>query len=586
VESPTLFFRLISNEFHLVMATRDRILLIKDENIKEFRVGSFLQYYFHRNKLYIVTESLKLVIYYFEKMVEVEIGVSKLPKTILFLDNIICALVEYNETLMAIFHHGSQQKIIFPSKTLHFQQDARLVFLNENKSDWFEIVPEATRRIFQIGSEENSSLYYDHFIETGVPNIEFTQEMLKSSILDCLDAAKHDFGLEPLISCVINGNLYLEKSLDEIYMTVKTIRVVSLLHQNGIPITYDEFTKHPISSFLTSMVTKRLHSLASKIGEYLETDVSFVWRDWAIQIVYSHQSDDEVVKLVEPYNDIKVCEQAFFIGKRKLTLKLLESENIFESDKMVLLLKMREFHVALKMAKDTLDPDLFYHCLNHMKLEEIISEFKDDEFAIIRDYYLLNPDIALEYYRATNNVIRLGAIQYMHKEYEECVKTLKDHPHTLEYKMSEQIMALTKEYHSVDCLSKLIHTLIKFGKLEDAKKTSITFGMSKKKFSWIQLKVYVLQKRITECESLALNQSQIEFLLDSELAKESALKWINKIVDYETKVEYYIKYGYFTEAATLAYSNENTQLLDVILSTETNPLSKPVIQDLINKLKN
>lgn len=253
-----------------------------------------------------------------------------------------------------------------------------------------------------------------------------------------------------------------------------------------------------------------------------------------------------------------------------------------------MLLKMKEFKIALTKSLETLNPDFYFLCSIHMKLEEMIPLLQDPIFLSIKNYLLSDPVYASRYYFETKDHEKLGMSDFRQMHFIASLSHMKQTSLHFETNIIEQMVEINKEYPDTFSLSSLISKLLKEGKIDEAKGVSIKYGMSVKKFKWIHLKHLISKRNFSESdlESLKLEESHIEYLLnDEKINKEDAYKWILKLKNSESKIYFFMKFGHLTNAIELAFEEENVIALENIASKTTNQATKSMIQGLISKCK-
>ncbi|KAJ3259192.1 hypothetical protein HK103_002839 [Boothiomyces macroporosus] len=272
--------------------------------------------------------------------------------------------------------------------------------ISSEKCEVINRVPKANVDIFRIGSTSPSAILYDareQYDEKSPKadeNIRSIRLYLSQAVDACIEAAGNEFEVnlqKSILKAASFGKAFLDyyPSARLVDMN-RSLRILNAIRHPdvGIPLTISQYQELTAEGLVSTLINRRLFSIAKSVCDYLEIPSDRVLISWACYKVKSSIEDEESVsriifdKLSERKNIsyAEVAKEAYRSGRTKLATKLLEFESC-AADQVPLLLSMQQDDLALKKAIESGDTDLVYLTLFHMKRKLQSAEF----FRIIND---------------------------------------------------------------------------------------------------------------------------------------------------------------------------------------------------------
>ncbi|KAF3162354.1 hypothetical protein TWF751_010743 [Orbilia oligospora] len=421
--------------------------------------------------------------------------------------------------------------------------------ITTEKCEFLQRVPDVTKSIFEFGSSSPPAglLEAVGHLERKSPKaddaIQLIRPSLPEAVAACVQAAGHEFDVDwqkQLLKAASFGKSVLELyNSDDFVEMCKKLRVLNAVrfYEIGFGITADQLERLTPDKLIERLVARQEHLLALRISDYLNLPTDKIYIHWAcMKVKLSLDDEDTVCRTIVMKLSGKrgiafdeIAKSAFEEGRGRLATQLLNYEPR-AGRQVPLLMSMEEDEIALDKAIESMDSDLVFYVLLHLKKKLPIATF----FRIINDrplaYSLIetsarNIDTELLkdlYYQddrksdGANVILRESLMQENFTtridKLKLASKLLKDSKeHALDSSALEESIKLLTMQESLErdvfeetfvglSLNDTIFKLTRLGFHPRANKIRSEFKMPDKRFWWIKLRGLVAKREWAEIE--------------------------------------------------------------------------------------
>ncbi|KAF3930538.1 hypothetical protein ABW19_dt0202508 [Dactylella cylindrospora] len=274
--------------------------------------------------------------------------------------------------------------------------------ITTEKCEFLQRVPDVTRSIFEFGSSSPPAglLEAVGYLERKSPKADDAIQLIRPSLPEavsaCVLAAGHEFDIgwqKQLLKAASFGKSVLELySSDDFVEMCKNLRVLNAVryYEVGFGITMEQLERLTPDKLIERLVAREEHLLALRISDYLNLPTDKIYIHWACMKVKLSADDEDticrtIVRKLKDKRGIKydeIAKSAFEEGRGRLATqsKLLNYEPR-AGRQVPLLMSMEEDEIALDKAIESMDSDLVFYVLLHLKKKLPIATF----FKIIND---------------------------------------------------------------------------------------------------------------------------------------------------------------------------------------------------------
>ena len=219
-------------------------------------------------------------------------------------------------------------------------------------------------------------------------NIRLIQSNLPNAVADCVQAAGQEFSThwqKQLLKAASFGKSVLDLySSDDFVDICEKLRVLNAVrdYRIGLPLSYDQYDRLTPEKLIHRLINRHEYLLALRISDYVHLPTDKIYIHWASYKVRNSPADEDTIcttvvdKLAnKPGISFEVIARAAYDeGRAHLATQLLNHES--RAGKQVpLLLSMEEDELALDKAIQSLDTDLIFFVLLHLKKKLPLSSF-------------------------------------------------------------------------------------------------------------------------------------------------------------------------------------------------------------------
>lgn len=502
-----------------------------------------------------VTENNNLLIFNYQKN-SLNIQLEDEPIDIVSIGNHIVLLFEIDQSsiLMIMNLEGMYKKLIFPYPIKIKEEIDGIRIISEKSIEFLERVSDSTVRIFKIGSKEPGALLFDIY-----SNIDISKDKifnlndfnkLEIATLDCLEASKYEFDeiiQNKLLNASFHGNLFLKKNyFKEVF---KKIKCLNRLKEIGYPLTYQQLDYLTFDKMIERLLKRKKFNLALSMTEFLNISKTQVYLEWGYELVISHYEDDEIYNHIitqcpEGFDFYSLASKAYFIGKRKLAIQILNHEQN-EMNQIKLLVHMNEIENAIEKATNWNQTEYLYYILfnvKNIKKYPILEELQRKRENLC--YSNQNLNLFLEKFKTQNRYFDMKIIQ-------ENINLLEDF----------------KEYQSeYESLSDFLYSFLLKNELETFEKLGKKYNVSNKKLAWIKAKAYSFMGKWGKIDIDTIGHEHYLEILIKDKKLELAKKFIIESTILEDKIEYLLKSGLLSDAIEYSFQMKDIESLRYLKS--------------------
>lgn len=497
------------------------------------------------------------------------------PVEIAFIDGYIVLLFESDEStiLMLLNSDGVYKRFIYSYPIKIKQEIDGIRIISETSMEFLEKVSDSTYKIFKIGSKEPGSLLFDIYsnIEESNNRIFQLNEFinLNEAVNDCLEASKYEYDQtiqNNLLKAAFHGNLTLKNN--DFLDLFKKLGALNALKRIGYPLTYLQLETISLNQMFENMIKRRKFKLCLSIADFLQVPKYSIWLEYCYELVMSHLEDDDIYNhiismLPVDFQFHLVASKAYFIGKRKLAIQILNHE-LEELSQIKLLVHMDEIQKAIDKAIAWNQTDYLYYILFNTK--------KSRNFPILEE---MNK--------------KKDSLSWSMENLPILMETFKNQSKYFEVKMIQERLTLIDELKDKKFsdlpLQDVFYLLILQGDVEKVEKLAQKFQVSKKKLVWIKANVFLFLGKIKDIDYVFLGYENFIELLIQYKRFEEAKKYILEF-PIENKLEYFLKLGFIQDAIKYCFEMKDLESLKFIQSRGLKEIEKKLVQEYLFKLNN
>lgn len=238
-------------------------------------------------------------------------------------------------------------------------------------------------------------------------SIRLLGESMASAVESCTEAACHEpnpGSQQRLLRAAAYGRTYCKvPDRDVVKSACMVLRVLNAIKDPeaaGVPLSYLQFQALGPQEVVTLLLAYHRHLLAMRLSQYLSLPEERVLEHWASAKIAasSFASDDELYGTLMArlgqeksarLSYARIAEVAHVRNRQRLAARLLEHE-ASEGRAVALLVRMRQFAVALRKAEACSDADLLYLVLfqiqSHLPEESLFQLL--EAFPIARNLFI------------------------------------------------------------------------------------------------------------------------------------------------------------------------------------------------------
>ncbi|CAK1543933.1 unnamed protein product [Leptosia nina] len=551
------------------------------------------------------------------KYCEIDTGFIKQPKELVWCGS--QAIVGHWDDMMCIYGFNGQN-ISYPyDGPFHIIPEMDCVrVISEMTHELIQKVPVVVEKIFRINSTApgsylvEASKQFQKRSHRADEYIRLVKPDLASAVQDCIDAAAFEFNTDVqkmLIRAAQFGKGFLmDAALTDHYVkTCRWLRVLNSVRDSrvGIPLTFLQMQNLGEMILLDRLIWRRLHCLAGLVATYLQLKggPARVLSHWACYKVTQPHLDSESAarEIGEKLRNVPgisystIAMKAAEKGKRwnALAIKILEYET-HSKLQVPLLLSLEKGEIALSKATASGDTDLVYIVLLHLKEKMSKHQFqvtiRTTPFAhalylkycashnreALRQVYVQEDDFhgqASTHIRDAIEETNPGSIEASLISARECYKKGKN---DLGASICEDARKLCKQQSSLQetygtsfvglSLHDTVGKLLEQGEIKLADKLRSEYEMPDRRYWWLRILKLAEKDKWDELEKFSKSKKSpigFEPFVDACLTRgqnDEALKYLPRCRD-DIKVKYYVKAGFYEEAAQVAFNQKDQSAL-------------------------
>lgn len=546
---------------------------------------------------------------------EIDTGYIKQPKELMWCGS-QAVVAQWDDTMCVYGSKGGVFEYQYDGP-FHLIQEVDCVrVVSELTHELLQKVPYVVEKIFRLSSSAAGSYLVEaskHFQKRSHKADEYIRLVkpdLQTAVQDCIEAAALEFNPEvqkTLIRAAQFGKCFImDPELTDLYVkTCRWLRVLNAVRDPkvAIPLTSVQMTNLGERVLLDRLIWRRLHCLAGHIASYLQLKDgrTRVLSHWACYKVTQPHLDNESaareigekLRNVPGISYTTIAMKAAEKGRKALAIKILEYET--QSKLQVpLLLSLGEGSTALLKATASGNTDLVYIVLLHLKekmgkreFELTIRGFSLAHALYIKYCALHNREALRQVYvqeddfhgQATTHILDAidqtnpGSIEASLISARECYKKGKN---DLGVSICEDARKLCKQQSSLQetygtsfvglSLQDTVNKLLDQGEVKLADKLRSEYKMPDKRYWWIRILKLAEKDDWAELEKFSKSKKSpvgYEPFVDACLKygkNEEALEYLPRCRD-EIKIKYYVKAGFYEEAAEVAFEQKDERAL-------------------------
>ncbi|XP_068623324.1 vacuolar protein sorting-associated protein 16 homolog [Battus philenor] len=554
------------------------------------------------------------------KYCEIDTGYIKQPKELVWCgsqaivghwDDMMC-IYGFNDTVISYPYDG-------PFHIIPEMDCVRVI--SEMTHELIQKVPLVVDKILRINSTApgsylvEASKQFQKRSHRADEYIRLVKPDLANAVQDCIDAAAFEFSPDVqkmLIRAAQFGKGFiLDPVLTEHYVkTCRWLRVLNAIRDPkvAIPLTFFQVQNLGERILLDRLIWRRLHCLAGHIASYLQLKdgQTRVLSHWACYKVTQPHLDNESAarEIGEKLRNIPgisyatIAMKAAEKGRKALAIKILEYET-HSKLQVPLLLTLGEGPTALRKATASGDTDLVYIVLLHLKEKMGKHEFELTirSFALAQALYIKycaghNREALRKVFVQEDNFAgqaathirdaieqtNPGSAEASLISARECYKKGKN---DLGVSVCEDARKLCKQQSSLQetygesfvglSLHDTVKKLLNHGEIKLADKLRSEYKMPDRRYWWLRILTLTEKDDWDELDRFSKTKKSpvgYEPFVDACLKynkNDEALKYLPKCRD-DIKVKYYVKAGFYEEAARVAFEQKDKSALFFVQS--------------------
>lgn len=371
----------------------------------------------------------------------------------------------------------------------------------------------------------------------------------------------------------------------------------------GLPLTCEQLHALTFGELLDRLVTRHHFYLAIQIAKFLRLPEceSRTLTHWAsYKVAQTHLDEDVIAREIADkigktptVSFSEIAHKAAEGGRTRLAIKLLDYEPRARLQ-VPLLLQLGESRPALLKAIESGDTDLMYKVILHMRENMPLADFRmtvrnyptahslykkycqehnpqglqeihnqEDDFSAQADQHVK------ECLDISDTLTREASLQAAYEAYRkgrnELHASICDETHKL-----LKFQKLLEQQHGRTFVGKSVHdtcgTLLSLGEpgYKAAEKLRSDFKIPERRYWWLRIRSLADRNNWIELEKLSKSKKSpigygpfVDVCLENENTAE-AVKYLPRVAE-DLKMKYYMKAGFFEEAAKIAFEQKNQE---------------------------
>ncbi|XP_053605989.1 vacuolar protein sorting-associated protein 16 homolog [Plodia interpunctella] len=554
------------------------------------------------------------------KYCEIDSGHIKQPKELVWCGS--QAIVGHWDDIMVIYGFNGTQVPYPYDGPFHLIPEMDCVrVVSEMTHELIQKVPPEAEKIFSIKSTapgaylveaskqfQKRSHKADEYIKLVKPN-------LANAVQNCIDVAAYEFNPDiqkMLIRAAQFGKGFIvDPVLTEHYVTAcRWLRVLNAVRDPkvAIPLTYKQVEHLKERVLLDRLIWRRLHCLAGHVAACLQmrqarTRVLSHWASY--KVTQPHVDNEsaareigEKLRNVPGISYANIAMKAAEKGRKALAIKILEYETRSKLQ-VPLLLQLGEGPTALLKATASGDTDLVYIVLLHLKEKMGKHEFEltirsfplahalyikycaSHNREALRKVYVQEDDFqgqAATHIRDAIEQTNPGSVEASLISARDCYKKGKN---DFGASICEDTRKLCKQQSSLQetygqsfvglSVHDTVQKLLNQGEVKLADKLRLEYKMPDKRYWWLRILMLAEKNDWDELDRFSKSKKSpigYEPFVDAclkYLKNDEALKYLPRCRD-DIKVKYYVKAGFYEDAAQVAYEQKDRNALVFVQS--------------------
>ncbi|XP_072929304.1 vacuolar protein sorting-associated protein 16 homolog [Epargyreus clarus] len=552
------------------------------------------------------------------------------------------AIVSHWDNMMIIYGFNGTSESYPYDGPFHIIPEIDCVrVISEMTHELIQKVPVVVEKIFRINSTApgsyllEASKQFQKRSHRADEYIRLVKPDLPNAVQDCINAAAFEFEPEVqkmLIRAAQFGKGFIMDAVltDHYVTTCRWLRVLNAVRDPrvAIPLTFLQVQNLGERILLDRLIWRRLHCLAGHIASYLQLKdgQTRVLSHWACYKVTQPHLDNESAarEIGEKLRNIPgisystIAMKAAEKGRKALAIKILEYETRSKLQ-VPLLLALGEGRTALLKATASGDTDLVYIVLLHLKEKMGKHEFELTirSFPLAHALYIKYcanhnrealrtvfvqednfPEQAATHIRDAVDQNNAGSAEASLISARECYKKGRN---DLGASICENARKLYKQQSSLQetygesfiglSLHDTVKKLLNKGEIKLADKLRAEYKMPDRRYSWLRVESLAARGEWDEMEKLSrARRAPPELCVDAcvrAARRDLAPRFLPRAPDH-LKVKYYVKAGYFEDAAQVAFEQKDEGALFFVKNKC--PMNESAqhekIQNLIDQLAN
>ncbi|KAJ2947401.1 hypothetical protein O0L34_g17178 [Tuta absoluta] len=549
------------------------------------------------------------------KYCEIDTGYIKLPKELVWCGS--QAIVGHWDDTMVVYGLNGNAYPYPYDGPFHIIPEMDCVrVISETTHEMIQKVPAVVEKIFRINSTApgsylvEASKQFQKRSHRADEYIRLVKPDLSNAVQDCIDAAAFEFAPDVqkmLIRAAQFGKGFIiDPVLTDHYVnTCRWLRVLNAIRDPkvAIPLTFMQVQHLGERVLLDRLIWRRLHCLAGHIATYLQIKEgqTRVLSHWACYKVSQPHLDNESaareigekLRNVPGVSYATIAMKAAEKGRKSLAIKILEYET-HSKLQVPLLLNLGEGPTALLKATASGDTDLVYIVLLHLKEKMGKHEFEltirsfplahalyikycaSHNREALRKVFVQEDNFAGQaatHVRDALEQTNPGSAEHSLISARECYKKGKN---DLGVSICEDARKLCKQQSSLQetygesfvglSLHDTVKKLLLQGEVKLADKLRSEYKMPDRRYWWLRILTLAERDEWGELDKFSKAKKSpvgYEPFVDACLKhnkNDEALKYLPRCRE-DIKVKYYVKAGFYEEAAQVAFELKDDRAL-------------------------
>ncbi|XP_026744401.1 vacuolar protein sorting-associated protein 16 homolog [Trichoplusia ni] len=549
------------------------------------------------------------------KTSEIDTGYIKQPKELMWCGT-EAVVAHWDDTMWIYGSKGNKQDFLYDGPFHLIQEMDCVRVVSESTHELVQKVPQVVEKIFRINSTAagsyllEASRQFQNHSHKADEYIRLVKPDLFTAVQNCIEAAAFEFHPDVqkmLIRAAQFGKCFImDPELTNFYVkNCRWLRVLNAVRDPkvAIPLTSVQMGNLGERVLLDRLIWRRLHCLAEHIASYLQLKDgrTRVLSHWACYKVTQPHLDNESaareigekLRNVPGISYTTIAMKAAEKGRKALAIKILEYET-HSKLQVPLLLSLGEGSIALLKATASGDTDLVYIVLLHLKEKMGKRDFEltirsyplahalyikycaNNNREALRQVYVQEDDFhgqATTHIKDAIDQTNPGSIEASLISARECYKKGKN---DLGVTVCEDARKLCKQQSTLQetygrgyiglSLHDTVRKLLEHGEIKLADKLRSEYKMPDRRYWWLRILTLAEKDDWTELDKFSKSKKSpvgYEPFVDACLKyckHDEALKYLPRCSD-DIKVKYYVKAGFYEEAAEVAFEQKDESAL-------------------------